>query len=63
MGLKRIYRMRPCTRIRRWEIDTTQPLCAVTLQTLSNIFEQFSPAFFDLIVFDEVHRSIFNKLQ
>ena len=51
----------PCTRIRSWDIDTTQRLCAVTLQTLSNIFEQFSPAFFDLIVFDEVHRSIFNK--
>ena len=33
----------------------------MTLQTLSNIFEQFSPAFFDLIVFDEVHRSIYNK--
>jgi type I restriction enzyme R subunit len=28
---------------------------------LSNIFEQFSPAFFDLIIFDEVHRSIFNR--
>ncbi len=51
----------PCTRIRSWDIDTTQRLYAVTLQTLSNIFEQFSPAFFDLIVFDEVHRSIFNK--
>ncbi len=32
-----------------------------TLQTLSNCFGQFSPAFFDLIIFDEVHRSIFNK--
>ena len=32
-----------------------------TLQTLSQCFEQFSPAFFDLIIFDEVHRSIFNK--
>jgi type I restriction enzyme, R subunit len=32
-----------------------------TLQTLSNCFDQFSPAFFDLIIFDEVHRSIFNK--
>lgn len=51
----------PCTRLRSWEIDTGNRLYAVTLQTLSNIFEQFSPAFFDLIIFDEVHRSIFNR--
>ncbi len=51
----------PCTRLHSWNIDQTQRLYAVTLQTLSNIFEKFSPAFFDLIVFDEVHRSIFNK--
>ncbi len=36
-------------------------LFVVTLQTLSNIYRQFTPAFFDLIIFDEVHRSIFNK--
>ena len=36
-------------------------LFTVTLQTLSNVFRQFSPGFFDLIVFDEAHRSIFNK--
>ena len=46
----------PCTRLFSWDIDTTHRLFAVTLQTLSNIFEQFSPAFFDLIIFDEVHR-------
>jgi type I restriction enzyme, R subunit len=51
----------PCTRLFSWDIDTTNRLFAVTLQTLSNIFEQFSPAFFDLIIFDEVHRSIFNR--
>jgi type I restriction enzyme R subunit len=51
----------PCTRLRSYEIDTTSRLYVVTLQTLSNIFRQFSPAFFDLIAFDEVHRSIFNK--
>ncbi len=28
---------------------------------MSNCFEQFTPGFFDLIIFDEVHRSIFNK--
>ena len=33
----------------------------VTLQTLNQCFREFTPAFFDLIIFDEVHRSIFNK--
>ncbi|MBN1934342.1 MAG: DEAD/DEAH box helicase family protein, partial [Anaerolineae bacterium] len=60
-GFERFLPHEPCTRLRSYSIDTSQRLYAVTLQTLSNIFEQFSPAFFDLIVFDEVHRSIFNK--
>lgn len=53
----------PCTRIVTHAVHTStiQRLYAVTLQTLSNCFEHFSPAFFDLIIFDEVHRSIFNK--
>lgn len=60
-GFEKFIPNEPCTRLHSWDIDTTQRLYAVTLQTLSNIFEQFSPAFFDLIIFDEVHRSIFNK--
>jgi type I restriction enzyme, R subunit len=51
----------PCDRIVTHRIDKTKRLFAVTLQTLSNCFQRFSPAFFDLIIFDEVHRSIFNK--
>ncbi|MCA9944386.1 MAG: DEAD/DEAH box helicase family protein, partial [Anaerolineales bacterium] len=51
----------PCDRILTHRIDKTKRLFAVTLQTLSNNFQRFSPAFFDLIIFDEVHRSIFNK--
>lgn len=51
----------PCDRIVTHRIDKTKRLFAVTLQTLSNNFQRFSPAFFDLIIFDEVHRSIFNK--
>ena len=51
----------PCVRLLSHKLDTTKRLYAVTLQTLSNIFQEFTPAFFDLIVFDEVHRSIFNK--
>jgi len=60
-GFEKFLAQEPCTRLRTYDLDTTKRLYAVTLQTLSNIFEQFSPAFFDLIIFDEVHRSIFNK--
>lgn len=51
----------PCARIGTSEDTRTQRLYAATLQTLSNVFTSFSPGFFDLIIFDEVHRSIFNK--
>jgi type I restriction enzyme R subunit len=51
----------PATRLRSHHIDTTNRLFVVTLQTINNIFTRFTPAFFDLIIFDEVHRSIFNK--
>ena len=60
-GFEKFIPHEPCTRLRTYDLDTTKRLYAVTLQTLSNIFEQFSPAFFDLIIFDEVHRSIYNK--
>jgi type I restriction enzyme, R subunit len=51
----------PPTRIYTHRIDTSARLYAATLQTLSLCYEKFSPGFFDLIIFDEVHRSIFNK--
>ena len=51
----------PCTRIYTHRIDKTNRLYVVTLQTLSKCFERFTSGFFDLIIFDEVHRSIFNK--
>ncbi len=62
-GFEKFLPQEPCARLHSWDDPhtRTQRLYAVTLQTLSNIFEDFSPAFFDLIVFDEVHRSIFNK--
>jgi len=60
-GFKRYLPNEPCTRIASQHIPTSSRLYAVTLQTLSNCFEAFSPGFFDLIIFDEVHRSIFNK--
>jgi type I restriction enzyme R subunit len=60
-GFEKFLPNEPCDRIYSHAIDPTKRLYAVTLQTLSQCFEQFSPAFFDLIIFDEVHRSIFNK--
>ncbi len=60
-GFEKFLPNEPCDRIYSHTIDKTKRLYAVTLQTLSQCFEQFSPAFFDLIIFDEVHRSIFNK--
>jgi len=51
----------PLTRIYTHKIDKTNRLYVVTLQTLSRCFQRFTSGFFDLIIFDEVHRSIFNK--
>ncbi|MDR0911828.1 MAG: DEAD/DEAH box helicase family protein [Methanobrevibacter sp.] len=46
--------------------DTNSRLYVSTVQTLmggqdKKFFERFSPGFFDLIVFDEAHRSIYDK--
>lgn len=60
-GFEQYISDEPCARIFSYDIDKTKRLYAVTLQTLSNCFRQFTPGFFDLIIFDEVHRSIFNK--
>jgi len=60
-GFKPFIPNEPATRIYTHNIDTTSRLYVVTLQTINNCFQEFTPAFFDLIIFDEVHRSIFNK--
>ncbi|MGQ0601708.1 MAG: type I restriction endonuclease subunit R [Anaerolineales bacterium] len=60
-GFKKFIANEPCQRVYSGKVDLTKRLFAVTLQTLSNCYADFSPAFFDLIIFDEVHRSIFNK--
>jgi type I restriction enzyme R subunit len=62
-GFEKHISTEPCIRLRSTNLEEakTNRLLAVTLQTLSNVFEQFTPGFFDLIIFDEVHRSIFNK--
>ena len=60
-GFKEYLPDEPATRIYTHKIDKTSRLYVSTLQTLNNCFHEFTPAFFDLIIFDEVHRSIFNK--
>jgi len=51
----------PNTRIYTGDIKHNKRLYVVTLQTLNNCFREFTPGFFDLVIFDEVHRSIFNR--
>lgn len=51
----------PRDRIFTKNIDKTKRLYVATQQTLKNCYQDFGLAFFDLIVFDEAHRSLFNK--
>ena len=51
----------PRIRIRTAKIDATKRLYVATQQTMGVCYERFSPGFFDLIIFDEAHRSIFNR--
>jgi type I restriction enzyme R subunit len=60
-GFKTHLPNEPRVRIRTANIDKSKRLFVATLQTMGRCFEQFSPGFFDLIVFDEAHRSIFNR--
>lgn len=61
-GFKTFLPDEPCVRLTSANAqDQSKRLYAVTLQTLGNIYTEFTPGYFDLIVFDESHRSIFNK--
>ncbi len=60
-GFKAHLPHEPRVRIHTANIDKDKRLYVATLQTMSRCFEQFSPGFFDLIIFDEAHRSIFNR--
>ena len=51
----------PRTRIHTANIDKSLRLYVATLQTIGKCYDRFSPAFFDLVIFDEAHRSIFNR--
>ena len=61
-GIREHLPNEPNDRIFTHSIDRTKRLYVATLHTIGRCFEEFGPAFFDLIIFDEAHRSIFNKL-
>jgi type I restriction enzyme R subunit len=42
-------------------VDTNNRIYISTIQTFENIYQKFSVGFFDLIISDEAHRSIYNK--
>src|SRR6266540_323543 len=60
-GFKAHLPHEPRVRIHTANIDETKRLYVATQQTMGICYDQFSPGFFDLIVFDEAHRSIFNR--
>jgi type I restriction enzyme R subunit len=60
-GFKAHLPNEPRDRIYAWKIDTTKRLFVATEQTMSLCYQKFTPAFFDLIIFDEAHRSIFKR--
>lgn len=60
-GFKVFLPDEPRARVFSRAIDKDKRLYVATLQTLGQCYEQFSPGFFDLIIFDEAHRSIFNR--
>jgi type I restriction enzyme R subunit len=59
-GFKAHLPNEPCDRIFTYNVDRTKRLFVATEQTLSLCYTKFSPSFFDLIVFDEAHRSLFS---
>ncbi len=60
-GFKAHLPYEPRDRIYTHTIDLGKRLFVATEQTMSICYQQFSPGFFDLIIFDEAHRSIFRR--
>ncbi|MEG4810202.1 DEAD/DEAH box helicase family protein [Microcoleus sp. F8-D3] len=53
----------PRDRIRTYNIDYSKRLYVGTLQTLVKCHKKFTPGFFDVVIFDESHRSIYNQFR
>ena len=60
-GFKAHLPHEPRDRIYTHQIDKTKRLFVATEQTLALCYAKFSPGFFDLIIFDEAHRSLFKR--
>ena len=60
-GFKQWLPNEPRDRVYTYRVDKTKRLFVATEQTMSLCFTKFSPGFFDLIVLDEAHRSIFKR--
>lgn len=53
------FKSTPKSKIETWNIDENARLFSSTYQTMINYLDVFSSGFFDLIIVDEVHRSIY----
>lgn len=60
-GFKAHLPNEPRDRIYTYQIDKTKRLFVATEQTMALCYSKFSPGFFDLIIFDEAHRSLFKR--
>ena len=60
-GFKAFLPSEPRDRVYTQKVDLSKRLFVATEQTMSVCFQKFSPGFFDLIIFDEAHRSIFKR--
>src|SRR2546425_1602031 len=60
-GFKAHLPHEPRDRIYTYKVDKTKRLFVATEQTMSLCYTEFSPGFFDLIILDEAHRSIFKR--
>lgn len=60
-GFKAHLPNEPRDRIYTHNIDTSKRLFVATEQTMNVCYTKFSPGFFDFIIFDEAHRSIFQR--
>ena len=62
-NIVRFFPSEPSQKIFSKNVDTNSSIYVSTLQTMENVFKEFSVGFFDLIISDEAHRSIFNKFK
>jgi type I restriction enzyme R subunit len=60
-GFKAHLPHEPRDRIYTHQVDKTKRLFVATEQTVALCYTKFSPGFFDLIILDEAHRSLFKR--